>query len=81
MFAAYVIIGNKEYTKRINTNPYVIQVEGNDLYLKEISKDDADGLVYYLIDELSPEEIYKFKEHITVIGINDIIRLRKDNRL
>ena len=77
MFQAYVAVGFRKHLDLVEANPYVMEVNNNNFYLKEIDKENADGLVYYLLDELKPEEIYLFKDAITVVGVNAIIRQRK----
>ena len=77
MLKVYVAAATKKQVDLINANPYVVSVRGKDLYLQEIDKENANGLVFYMLDELTPEEIYFFKDYITAIGVNDIIKLRK----
>ena len=82
MFQAYVLVSNAKNTDLIDANPYIIEMDDNNLYLKEINKDEASGLVYYLIEELSPKEICIFKDYITVVGVDEVIKLRrKTNRI
>ena len=82
MFQAYVLVSNAKNTNLIEANPYIIELNNNNLCLREINKDDANGLIYYLIEELSPKEICLFKDYITVVGVDEIIKLRrKTNRI
>lgn len=74
MFQAYVAIGSKKHTNVISANPYIMEIYEDKLYLKEIDKDEAPSLVYYLIEELNPKEICILKDYITAIGVDEIIR-------
>lgn len=74
MFQAFVAVGSKKYTNIIEANPYIMEIADDKLFLREIDKEDATGLVYYLIEELSPKEICILKDNITAIGVDEIIR-------
>ena len=76
MFKAYVVIGNSKMTDKIKANPYIMSNYNDELYLEEITKENAEGLVFYLLSELTPEEVYLCKKSITVIGVNGIIKIR-----
>lgn len=78
MIQAYVAIGFKKHVNLINANPYTMVVYNGNLYLQEINKEDADGLVYYMLDKLTPEEIYLLKDSITVVGVCSVINLVKN---
>ena len=79
MFQAYVVVGNKKNTDYISANPYIMEISDDKLFLKEIEKEDITGLVYFLIEELSPKEICVFKDFITAIGVDGIIKIRQDS--
>ena len=80
MFQAYVAIANSKHVKFVDANPYIIDADGKEIYLKEINKEDANGLVFYLLSELNPKEVYLFRESLTVIGVNGIIKTRTDDK-
>lgn len=78
MFQAYVAVGFKKHVNLINANPYTIAVNDQNIYLQEITKEEANGLVFYMLEELTPEEIFLFKDSLTVIGVNGVVKLRKN---
>ena len=80
MFQAYVAVTNSKHVKLVDANPYIIAADDNGIYLKEIDKEDANGLVFYLLSELDPKEVYLFRESLTVIGVNGIINTRTDSK-
>ena len=77
MFQAYVAIGSKKHIELVDANPYTMVISNQNLYLQEVNKEEADGLLFFMLEELTPKEIYLFKDSITVVGVNDVIRLRK----
>ena len=79
MFQAYVAVGSKKHIDLVKANPYTAVVINQEIYLQEIGKEEANGVFFYMLDELTPQEIYLFKDSITVIGVDDILKLRKNN--
>ena len=77
MFQAYVVIATKKQANLVDASPYTMVIRNGDLFLEEISKEDIQGVFYYLLEELTPSEIYLFRDSITVVGVNSIIRQRK----
>ena len=77
MFQAYVVVGNKKHVDIISANPYTMVIDNDKLFLREIDKENVTGLVYFLIEELSPKEICLFKDFITAIGVDGVIRTKQ----
>ena len=78
MIQAYVAVGSKKHIDLVEANPYTMVARNQKLYLQEIDKEDVNGLAFYMLDELTPEEIYLFKDSITVVGVDFVIKLRQN---
>lgn len=78
MFQAYVAVGLNKHLDLIHSNPYRMIINNQKLFLQEITKEEANGVLFYMLDELTPEEIFLFKDSLTVVGVNGIIKLRNN---
>ena len=73
----YIAIGDSSYLDKIEANPYLLHHEYDYIYLEQVDKSFVknDDVIYYLIDELSSSELSFLESNITLIRLDDIIKL------
>ena len=72
MFQAYTIIVEKEEIKRLNKQPYnLINIAGYTRLVKT-NYENANNIVYYLLEDLDFYEAEKYQNNILIIAVNEI---------
>lgn len=72
MYQAYTIYVEKEAINHIHKQPYnLVNISGY-VKLVKTNYEEADDLVYFLLEDLDYNEVKNYQSNILVLGVNEI---------